>query len=704
MIDIMILIGDILIKDGVRFRVIGRVQKIFSVICIDSQKLSITTHDADDIIKEFENGNIQIQHSKSEDRRVFNVSDWPEAMQETYHRNTLFVNKVISAYGPLFTDLMGRKKKTEFVDAYNAAGLSNSQAWLVIKQYLRSGFDPAALADQRVFKTKQNPYSYTKKTGRPSHSGLGIGVKLSEDALSNMEEARQYYLSGRAQSIKSAYEEMVRRHYTTMTEISNGIRYSILPQGEIPTYKQLYLYIKKNTDEKTIRIAKTSAQETRNAERLLLSDNLQGVTGPGSLFEIDECELDVSIVSEVNRSITVGRPILYAMVDVYSRMIVAVSIAFDNNSLIGVTSCLANLLENKQEYFARYGIEIAPGEIPSHIIPQRIRSDYGSEYISYELERIGRELGIQMELASPGTGSLKGQVEQLFRQIHAAQNPSLENKGLIERRHDSKHHKEATLTLEEITRMILATVAVHNRKYMSKYPLTRKMRAQNVNPTPVDLWKFGVENAGFPRTVINEDSFRYALLTPVKASISRAGLCFEDLYYINLQSKSFLKKMFSAGDKRIPFECRIDPRNVEELYYLEDGKLERAALNSQKTGMDEWKGISLTEYRSLRKEKLKNDREGAQANLQLDIALHDRHENIVREASKHKTVNVVSDLRENRKAEKQLVASKCGIVPHQNFDVYEEEAPIKDDSEKVAETLEEAIRMFEEDEDARYGK
>ena len=120
--------------------------------------------------------------------------------------------------------------------------------------------------------------------------------------------------------------------------------------------------------------------------------------------------------------------------------------------------------------------------------------------------------------------------------------------------------------------------------------------------------------------------------------------------------------------------------------------------------MDEWKGISLAEYLSLRKEKLKNDREGAQANLQLDIALHDRHENIVREASKHKTANVVSDLRENRKTEKQLAASKRGIVPQQNVDVYEEEAPRKDDSEKVAETLEEAIRMFEEDEDARYGK
>lgn len=702
--SIEIFIGDILIKDGVRFRVIGRVQDIFSVICIDSKKLLITTHDASAILELLHNNTIQVQSGKDEERRVFDVSSLPEFAKNGYKRNMEFVQRIVNAYGPLFTGLMGKKAKHEFIEAYTVAGIKNSRAWLIINQYLKSGFDPASLIDQRMFRNIKTAYKYKKKPGHPTYQPLGKGVIINEETQAHLEEARQNYLSGRAQTMKSAYEEMIRRHYTIMTETTNGIRYEILPENQRPTLRQLNNYICKNTDEETIRIAKTSAQETRNAERLLLSDNLQGVTGPGSLFEIDECELDVSIVSEIDRRITSGRPILYAMVDVYSRMIVAVSITLDNNSVIGFTSCLINLLEDKQEYFARYGIDIAPGEIPSHIIPQRIRSDYGSEYISYELERIGRELGIQMELVSPGSGSLKGQVEQLFHQIQSKQNPSLENRGLIEKRHDSKHHKEATLTLEEITSMVLATVVAHNRSYMSKYPLKRKMIECGVNPTPVDLWKFGVENSGAPRTVINEDSFRYVLLSPVKATISRTGVCFEDLYYINLQSKSFMKKMFSAKDKRIPFECRIDPRDVGELYYLENGKLERVELNPQKTGMDEWKGTSLAEYRSWRKEKLKKDRDGALANLQLDIALHDRHENIVKEASKNKTANIVTGMRENRKTEKQHAALKHCIVPRQKDEAIEELPERKEEPVRVAETIEEAIRMFEEDEDARYDK
>ena len=55
--------------------------------------------------------------------------------------------------------------------------------------------------------------------------------------------------------------------------------------------------------------------------------------GPGDLWEVDECEIDLSLVSVENPSVTVGRPIVYVMIDVYTRMIVAYSVAFDNNSV-----------------------------------------------------------------------------------------------------------------------------------------------------------------------------------------------------------------------------------------------------------------------------------------------------------------------------------------------------------------------------------
>ena len=47
---------------------------------------------------------------------------------------------------------------------------------------------------------------------------------------------------------------------------------------------------------------------------------------------MDEVEMDVSIVSEVDPTKVIGRPIVHAMVDVYSRMITAVSVSLENNS------------------------------------------------------------------------------------------------------------------------------------------------------------------------------------------------------------------------------------------------------------------------------------------------------------------------------------------------------------------------------------
>ena len=90
---------------------------------------------------------------------------------------------------------------------------------------------------------------------------------------------------------------------------------------------------------------------------MLRADNLCNVQGPGDLFEMDEVEMDVSIVSEADQTKVIGRPIVHAMVDVYSRMIAAVSVSLENNSVLGFTNCLLNLGEdNKQLEFINYDV------------------------------------------------------------------------------------------------------------------------------------------------------------------------------------------------------------------------------------------------------------------------------------------------------------------------------------------------------------
>lgn len=137
--------------------------------------------------------------------------------------------------------------------------------------------------------------------------------------------------------------------YYSETKIINGATtVGLMPESQRPTYNQFYYYCSKHITEQEKDLIKTSAAEQRNNKRLLTSDSLHGVYGPGDMVEIDACEADVSLVSSADSNKTIGRPIVYFMIDVYTRAIIAMSVAFDNNSILGVTNLFLNLADNKK--------------------------------------------------------------------------------------------------------------------------------------------------------------------------------------------------------------------------------------------------------------------------------------------------------------------------------------------------------------------
>ena len=75
--------------------------------------------------------------------------------------------------------------------------------------------------------------------------------------------------------------------------------------------------------------------------------------------------------------------------------------------------------------------------------------------------------------------------------MHAKQNVHLENHGLIEKRYDSLHHKEASLTIHYYTRMVINFVLAHNQQHLETYPLTKEMIEKNIAPVPAILWEYG---------------------------------------------------------------------------------------------------------------------------------------------------------------------------------------------------------------------
>lgn len=698
MAEIEIRVTDIITIEQTQYRVIGYRAGLFSLCEMNTKKLTIFLLPSKDLVKWATEGAARVEKSNSSNILL------PDLKDENYLKKQALMQFIMQEYGPLYEKLYGKTTKTNLKKTMEDLGIQRDAAWRAIRRFLQSGLDMAAIVDGRSLRSgKRNPYKYSKKTGHPTMNALGKGVPLTDEIRTYFDEAIKDFLIGRAKTKKDAYMTMIEKHFINEEETPTGIRVSVLPDNLRPTLKQFLNYTRVRVPQEEIDKAKTSAREQRNNKRLLLSDNLQGVMGPGDLWEVDECEIDLSLVSVENPSVTVGRPIVYVMIDVYTRMIVAYSVAFDNNSVLGITNCFLNLLDDKQELCNRFGIQIGANEWPSKILPLRLRSDYGAEYISHAMDTICCKLGVAKELVSPATGSLKGQVEQLFHQIHAAQNSLLEGKGLIEKRYDSNHHQEATLNIQEFEAVLLAYIVGHNRKYMEKYPLTKDMRQQNVEPCPIDLWKYGVSLNGSPRPITNEVMFRHSLLLPVKASVGRAGITFKGLFYINLQDEALLRDMYLAsthGKKKLESAC-IDPRNIGHLYYIREGKLMTASLNYKKTGMKEYEGMTLSEYNALHNKKKDDDAIGRETNLQMDIAIRDRQAKIVSEAQKRHLSPSTDNLRANRAAEKKARAQQMPIIPKEET-VIETAAvqslPKKGNGPILPVSASDALREFNEEE------
>ena len=698
MAEIEIRVTDIITIEQTQYRVIGYRAGLFSLCEMNTKKLTIFLLPSKDLVKWATEGAARVEKSNSSNILL------PDSEDENYLKKQALMRFIMQEYGPLYEKLYGKTTKTNLKKTMEDLGIQRDAAWRAIRRFLQSGLDMAAIVDGRSLRSgKRNPYKYSKKTGHPTMNALGKGVPLTDEIRTYFDEAIKDFLIGRAKTKKDAYMTMIEKHFINEEEIPTGIRVSVLPDNLRPTLKQFLNYTRVRVPQEEIDKAKTSAREQRNNKRLLLSDNLQGVMGPGDLWEVDECEIDLSLVSVENPSVTVGRPIVYVMIDVYTRMIVAYSVAFDNNSVLGITNCFLNLLDDKQELCNRFGIQIGANEWPSKILPLRLRSDYGAEYISHAMDTICCKLGVAKELVSPATGSLKGQVEQLFHQIHAAQNSLLEGKGLIEKRYDSNHHQEAILNIQEFEAVLLTYIVGHNRKYMEKYPLTKDMRQQNVEPCPIDLWKYGVSLNGSPRPITNEVMFRHSLLLPVKASVGRAGITFKGLFYINLQDEALLRDMYLAsthGKKKLESAC-IDPRNIGHLYYIREGKLMTASLNYKKTGMKEYEGMTLSEYNALHNKKKDDDAIGRETNLQMDIAIRDRQAKIVSEAQKRHLSPSTENLRANRAAEKKARAQQTPIIPKEKAVV--ETAAVQSLSKKgngpiLPVSASDALREFNEEE------
>ena len=657
--EVLFSVGNIAIdkKESCRYRILSLLPQVIVLCQMDISKLKIIHVDKAMFISLVSNHSIEIV--KEESRIV--VDEWYMSdidRKEAFDRKLNAIVAAVNVYEPFFYDLSSKKSKPEIDEIVLKSGMSKKTFWKYLREYLQSGMKKSSLLDKRIVggTNKGKNYAFQNKPGRKSDYFEDSGVIIDDVIEGYFQEALKDYKSGRQKTLKSVYEKMNNKHFTK-TEIVNGVPTMILlPVFERPTFRQFYYYVQKHLSEEEKAVIKTSKAEVRNDKRLLLSDIMEGVKGPGDMVEIDACEADVSLVSELNPNQSIGRPIVYFMVDVFSRVILAMSVALDNNSVLGVTNLFLNLADDKREYCQKYNLDFHNEKVwPSQIIPRRVRVDRGAEFKSKEFERVCRCLGIEKNIVSGGCGSLKGLVEQTFHQMHVSQNVHLENNGLIEKRHDSQHHLEATLTISQYTQMVINFVITHNQQYLETYRLTKEMVENDIRSIPAELWQYGIEKYGSPRYISNKMQFYYDLMTPKAAKITRKGISFKGLYYIPENDELMGHQMFTAGKKGESLKIKIDLRDISKIYYTRNNEVFVARLNEHVSGNSEFGGLTMKQWDDYRKKMGKMKMEGKVYNDALLSYRYAINELIVKDAGKS-TVSKQRDMKEARELEKQRIA------------------------------------------------
>lgn len=701
--QINIAICDILNTGTLRYRVIYLVNNRAVVCQMDISKLVLHYLSVDEIKENLVKGEWSVE--KDEENIVIETDDLEEGIREKFIKYKACIQEISSFYGPTYIGLMGKGSKPEAKIIMEKYDLKPYVFWKIVRMYLQSGGKDSSLVDKRAGGLARNPiaYNYTKRAGRPTEYGVQNKVIVNEAIRNYFDEALIAYKKGRQTTYKSCYEDMIHRYFMKQIEENGQITWLMMPDEEIPSFTQFYNYARKKLTSEGKDKIRTSITEQRNNKRLLLSDAMKGVHGPGDTVEIDALETDISLVSERNREQTIGRGILYLMVDVWTRAIIAMSVSFENNSVLGCTNLLMNLADDKQAYAKKYGIDFSGELWPSNIIPRRIRVDRGADFRSDKLSSILNGIGIERLLEPAAMGSYKPIVEQEFRQIQFNQNDIMENQGLIEKRHDSNHHREAKLTINEFTAMCINYVLTHNQKYLKYYKQNKKMQNDNIPPIPVRLWEYGCEIYGSPRPIADKAQYIWNLLTPAKASLNREGLKWKNLFYLNIEDKTLLHEMYEQQSKIKRIAIKYDPRDIGAIYYLRDGKLMIAPLNPDKFGNEGFSGMTYKEYEEYSRAKKKMDISGDRHNRKISINERTINRNIVDSAKSDRYADN-SDMREERDIERNEQNRQNALVHH--LKDKEEEQMICTDKKEIEEisdqfidddiSFEEALRKFNE--------
>lgn len=412
------------------------------------------------------------------------------------------------------------------------------------------------------------------KRGRPRKFGDQLGVNIGEDTRKIFRVAvARYYVTQAKFTLRGAYDKMITDFFCDRKiNPENGIvthsqNIDMAATG-FPTFGQFSYWLEQDHDRLDIKRKRLKPRVYDKDLRGLLGTSTAETWGPGARYQIDATIADVYLVSRMDRHKIIGRPVLYIVIDVFSRMIAGIYIGLEGPSWVGAMMALANTASDKQAFCKKFGRSIEPEEWPCRHLPAILLGDRG-EIESRMIDMLINSFNVTVETAAAYRADWKGIVEQRFRLLPAKFKPYVP--GYIDvdyRARGGKDYRlDAVLDLDQFTQIIIECVLYYNNQHeLKRYDKDRDLAADNIPTVPIDLWQWGVANRSGSLRQYPENLVRFSLLPVDEATVTLNGIRYQGDFYTC--QKTVEERWFDRARQNGTWKVKVsyDPRNMDEIY------------------------------------------------------------------------------------------------------------------------------------------
>lgn len=437
--------------------------------------------------------------------------------------------------------------QVSFQEVLENSGLNKATIYSKIYKFLMYGKHVNAFLPSHFLKGGLGEFKKTtpetKTRGRPKkrkkrHGTVNVGDKEKQWIIESYDKYYKKQSAGEKQCItlKQVCHELWNDHYLLDPDAeADDKKYQYNRISEANFYRWVHKLI---PDLEIVQrdVGKWAFEKDFSP---LHGKSSQQVIAPGQIFFIDATPTDVYLASdfELIKTVSPGKLTLYIEVDVFSGMIVGYHISFGAPSYAKAQEAQFCSFIRKSFYGSIIGIDINDNDWPSHHFCSCTCADK-AELISEKKDDVNFIFNISSaDSCPPYRGDSKGLVEsmlklfnyELFRRL-----PGAVTKKVIDRG-DKEPSEEATITYTDAHVLVIDLINFLNNRLIDRQYFTQAMSKAGVEPTPIALWNWGLENChGF---AIDSDEYDQVLLYTALSERVEASLNDEGIHVLGTENR-----------------------------------------------------------------------------------------------------------------------------------------------------------------------